>query len=139
MPAPIVPAPSTPITLAALPARPASPALSSSETPSFLAIARVPAARLGGDQRVDAGHRPADDQLLDLRGALVERGHAHVAEIALHRVIVDVAGAAVDLDGGVRTLHRRLGRVQLGHRGLERVRAPEVLEPARPPDEHARG
>src|SRR5439155_17424056 len=44
-------------------------------------------------QRVDAGHRPADDQFLDLRGALVQRGHAHVAEIALDRVVIDVAGA----------------------------------------------
>src|SRR5439155_2546581 len=140
IPAPIVPAPSTPITLAAPPARPASPALSSSETGSWEAIAREPAAGLGGgNQRVDAGHRPADDQFLDLRGALVQRGHAHVAEIALDRVVIDVAGAPVHLDGSVRALDGRLGRVQLGHRGLERVRAPAVLEPARPPYEHARG
>src|SRR5207245_10295334 len=87
MPAPIVPAPSTPITLAALPARPASPALSSSETPSLRDIARVPAARLGGDQRVDARHRPADDQLLDLRRALVQGGPTPVGEFALHRAV----------------------------------------------------
>ena len=65
----------------------------------------------------------ADDQLLDLRGALVERRHAHVAEVALDRVVVDVARAAVDLDRLVRAPHRGLGREVLGDRRLGRVRA----------------
>src|SRR5581483_7542727 len=55
MPAPIVPAPTTP--------------------------------SLGN--RVDPRERLADDQPLDLRRALVERGDAHVAERALDRVVVD--------------------------------------------------
>ena len=49
--------------------------------------------RLHGDQRVDAGRRAADDQLLDLRRALVERRHARVAEEALDREVVGVARA----------------------------------------------
>ena len=72
--------------------------------------------------RVDAGRIAADDQLLDLRGALVEGGHPGVAQVALDRVVVDVAGAAVDLDREVRALDRRLGRVELGDRGLDGVR-----------------
>ena len=83
------------------------------------------------DDRVDAGRRAADDQLLDLRRALVERRHADVAEVALDRVVVDVARAAVHLDRGVRALHRRLGRVQLGDRRLGRRRAP--LRPSAKP------
>ncbi len=37
------------------------------------------------DERVDARQRPADDQALDLRGALVQRRHPDVAEVALDR------------------------------------------------------
>ena len=65
----------------------------------------------------------ADDQLLDLRGALVERRHARVAQVALDRVVVDVAGAAVHLDRDVgalrppprwRTASRSRSRVVFG-------------------------
>ena len=66
---------------------------------------------LGGSHRVDPGRGAADDQLLDLRRALVEGGHAGVAQVALDRIVVDVARAAVDLDRQVRALDRRLGRV----------------------------
>ena len=75
-----------------------------------------------GRHRVDPGRVAADDQLLDLRGALVEGRDAGVAQVALDRVVVDVAGAAVDLDREVRALDRRLGRVELRDRGLDRVR-----------------
>ena len=81
----------------------------------------------------------ADDQLLDLRGALVEGGDAGVAQVALDRVVVDVAGAAVDLDRQVRALDRRLGRVELGDRGLHRVRLAFVLEHAGAVDQHPAG
>ena len=73
-------------------------------------------------QRVDPGRGAADDQLLDLRGALVQRGDAGVAQVALDRVVVDVAGAAVDLDRQVRALDRGLRGKELGARGLGRVR-----------------
>src|SRR3954447_2706556 len=91
MPAPIVPAPTTPMV----------PATGASAT-------------LLGDQRVDPGRGAADDQLLDLGRPFMQRGHAYVAEIALHRVVVHVARAAVHLDRGVRTPLRRLGGVVLG-------------------------
>src|SRR5215212_696597 len=112
MPAPIVPAPRTPTTPGAT--------------------------RLGGDERVEPRLGSPDDELLDLRGALVERGHAHVAEVALDGMVVDVARAAVDLDRLMGAVLRGLGRVELGDRGL-RGRGPAfVLEEPGAPDEHPR-
>src|SRR3954447_19779412 len=46
-------------------------------------------------------HRPADQDLLDLRGALVEPEEARVAIEMLDRVVRHVAGAAEDLHGPV--------------------------------------
>src|SRR4051812_1857269 len=108
MPAPMVPAPTTPTLMRA------------------------------SCERVDAGQRSADDQPLDLRGALVERGDAHVAERALDGMVVDVAGAAVDLDRRVGAPLRGLGRVELRDRRLGGVRLAGVLQPARAPGEQAR-
>src|SRR3954453_22002815 len=59
--------------------------------------------------RVDPSRVAADDQLLDLRGALVQGRDAGVAQVALDRVVVDVARAPVDLDRQVGGLNRRLG------------------------------
>src|SRR3954463_2813659 len=92
-----------------------------------------------GRHRVLARSGAADDQLLDLRGALVERGHAGVAQVALDRVVVDVAGAAVDLNRQVRALDRRLGRVELRYRRLGRVRLLFVLQQAGAEDQHPAG
>src|SRR3954469_13831612 len=92
-----------------------------------------------GRHRVLARRGAADDQLLDLRGALVEGGDAGVAQVALDWVVVDVAGAAVDLDRQVRALDRRLGRVELRHRGLGRVRLLFVLQQAGTEDQHPAG
>src|SRR5215212_10173234 len=94
---------------------------------------------LQGEHRVDPGRGAADDQLLDLRGALVEGGDAGVAQVALDRVVVDVAGAAVDLDRQVRAFDRGLGRVELRHRGLGRVRLLFVLQEAGAEDQHPAG
>src|ERR1700674_3392338 len=113
MPAPIVPAPTAPITSAALRTWSALPG-SSSLKGSSSAMDRFGARASGGHERVDPRHRPSDDQLLDLRGPLVEGGDAHVSEVALDRVVVDVPSAAMNLDRRVRALHRRLGRMQLG-------------------------
>ena len=66
---------------------------------------RSPRRRRSGTQRVDAGLRAPDDQLLDLRRALVQRRDAHVAEVALDGVVVDVARAAVHLDRLVGAPH----------------------------------
>src|SRR5579872_3186679 len=144
MPAPIVPAPTTPTTSAALAAGPdAAPALSSSFTGRSVTSGPLLAARRWGrsrrHERADSGERAPDDQFLDLRGALVERRNTRVAVVALHRVVVHVARAAVDLDREVRALKRGLRRVELRDRGLERVRKPLVLQPAGAPDEHPRG
>src|SRR4051794_26911663 len=92
-----------------------------------------------GRHRVLAGGGPADDQLLDLRGPLVQRGDAGVPQVALDRVVVDVAGAAMDLDRQVRALDRRLGRVELRDRGLGRVRLLFVLQQAGAEDQHPAG
>src|SRR5687768_14791452 len=48
---------------------------------------------------------PRDDQLLDLRGALVDMGDLGVAKIALHLVLLDEAVAAVNLNGVGGHLH----------------------------------
>src|SRR5437588_1093903 len=53
-------------------------------------------------ERVLAREGAADDELLDLAGPLVQRGHAGVPQVLPHRVLVDVAVAAVHLDRGVR-------------------------------------
>src|ERR671938_310549 len=62
---------------------------------------------------VGTGERSPDDQLLDLARAFVERRHARVAEVLADRVLVYIAVAAVDLDGGVRGTDGRLARVVL--------------------------
>src|SRR4051812_49173528 len=76
-------------------------------------VSTLPAISLQRRHRVDSGGGPADDHLLDLRSALVQRRDAGVAQVALDRVVVDVAGAAVDLNRQVGALDRGLGRIQL--------------------------
>ena len=88
MPEPIVPAPTTPITRAE----------------RAVAVGCSGTLCSGGDERVDARHTPPNDQLLDLRGTLVEGRDARVTEVALDRMIVDVARAAVYLDREIRAL-----------------------------------
>src|ERR1700739_4574612 len=61
-------------------------------------------------------HRPGDDEPLDLVRALVDLRDLGVAHHPLHRIFLDVAVAAEDLDGLDRDLHRRVGAEQLGHR-----------------------
>src|SRR4029079_7313064 len=62
-------------------------------------------------QRVDAAtggsacrlqQLPGDDQALDLTGPLVDGLHARIAHVPLHRELVDVAVAAVELHSLVR-------------------------------------
>ena len=94
---------------------------------------------VGRDHRVDPGRVPPDDQLVDLGGALVQRGDPGVAEVALDRVVVDVAGSAVHLDGCVGALDGGLGRVVLRDRGLDRVADAAVLELAGAVDQQPGG
>src|SRR5262249_10247863 len=56
---------------------------------------------------------PRDDQPVDLARALVDLGDPRVAKVALDRVLLGVAVAAVDLE--------RLGRDALGHLGGEEL------------------
>src|SRR6266540_1692297 len=49
-------------------------------------------------KRTNPQKLPAQDQLLDLRRALVQREADGVAEVALHRVLGQVADAAVQRD-----------------------------------------
>src|SRR3970282_456135 len=56
-----------------------------------------------------------DDELLDLRGALVGLGDLRVPEVPLDLVLLDEAIAAVDLHGVRRHAHGHLGREELGH------------------------
>src|SRR3569833_3042997 len=83
-----------------------------------------PTARSRTTPHRQSGDRAADDQALDLRRALEDGEDLAVPVPALLRVLAGVAVAAQDLDGLLRDLHRRLARVQLGHRAFRVV---EVL------------
>src|SRR3712207_680812 len=85
----------------------------------------------GGLEGVDPCEGPPDDELLDLRGALVQRGNAGVAEVLPARVLVDVAVAAVGLDAVVGRAHRGLRREELGLGGRQRVVLAAALEVGR--------
>src|SRR5262245_58947597 len=68
------------------------------------------------EECADAGFRAADEQFLDLAGALVERHDAGITQVLLHRILVDVAVAAEDLDGVVGRPDRCLAGEVLGLR-----------------------
>ena len=61
---------------------------------------------------------PRDHQPLDLAGAFADGAELDVAVELLHRIVLDEAVAAVNLDGLVRDAHGGLGREQLGHGGF---------------------
>src|SRR5690606_24329970 len=65
--------------------------------------------RCRSDEGADAGERAADDEFLDLAGALVQGGDTGVPQVLAGRVLVDVAVAAEDLHGVVGGAHGRLG------------------------------
>src|SRR5712692_3208251 len=79
-----------------------------------------------------------DDELLDLRGALVDLGDLRVPEVPLDLVLLDEAVAAVDLHGVRRDAHGHLGGEELGHRRLGPEGLAPVLEERRAQREQAR-
>src|SRR5215813_12561013 len=85
--------------------------------------------------RLTAEKVSGDDELLDLRGPLVELGDLGVAEVPLHGVFRDEAVAAVDLDGVRGHTHGHLGGEELGHGRLGPVGQLAVLQESRPPRE----
>ena len=102
------------------------------------ARAHGPGADDADDHRAPAGTSAlmpvtdaADDELLDLRGALVERRHARVAEEALDRDGRRRSPSRRGPGSPVRAPDRGLGREELGDRRLGRRRAPGVLQRAR--------
>src|SRR5262245_60458934 len=86
-----------------------------------------------------SGQLTADDQPLDLAGALVDLAHARVAVQLLDREVLEVAVAAVDLDGLRAHPLGHLGGVELGHRRLAPVGAARVLEEGGVPGHLPRG
>src|SRR3954469_23894889 len=80
-----------------------------------------------------AGERAADEQLLHLRGAFVERGYPGVAEQLADDELVDVAVAAVHLNGVVGGAHTDLRGVVLRLRCGQRVLLTARLEVGDPP------
>src|SRR3954447_26007014 len=68
----------------------------------------------------------ADDPLLDLAGALEDRGQPGIAPVPLDLPLGGVAVAAVQLHGLVRHPHGHLGRLQLHHRRLPLAGQPLV-------------
>src|SRR5688572_8868353 len=71
-------------------------------------------------------HLAANDQPLDLAGALVDLGDLSVAIMTFYRIILDVAVAAMDLNGLIGHEHRDLGGEELGHGGLFVDRSPLI-------------
>src|SRR6201999_3675250 len=72
--------------------------------------------------------RPRDHHLLHLVGALADRQDLGVAVEAADRVLLDVAVAAVDLDGLLGAAHGQPAGLQLRLRGGHREVAAGVLE-----------
>src|SRR6266511_6082101 len=72
-------------------------------------------------ERVLAGERASDDELLDLAGAFVQGRDAGVAQVLPDGVLVDVAVPTVDLHGRVRRPNGDLAREVLGHRRVQSV------------------
>src|SRR6266581_4037456 len=70
-----------------------------------------------------------DHHLLDLVGALADREDLGVAVEAAHRILLDVAVAAVDLHGLLRAAHGQAPGLQLGLGGREGEVASGVLLP----------
>src|SRR6185436_8065243 len=68
------------------------------------------------------GERSRDEQPLDLARAFVDLRDARVAVVALHRVVLDVAVAAMDLDRFRADPFGELGGEKLRLRGLGEAR-----------------
>src|ERR1700742_4057808 len=83
--------------------------------------------------------RPCDDHLLDLVGALADGQDLRVAVEAADRILLDVAVAAVDLDGLVGRLDGQAAGLQLGLRGGQTEGLARVLEHGGLVDEQPRG
>src|SRR4051794_12476398 len=77
-------------------------------------------------QRAAGEETVADDPLLDLAGALEDRGQPGVAPVPLDLPLGGVAVAAVQLHGLVGHPHGHLGGLELHHRGLLLARQAEV-------------
>src|SRR4051795_12892647 len=102
--------------------QPAGPPIDMSPpSASTLAGRRLFQRRVISGESGHAGEGAADEQLLYLRCAFVERGHPGVAEQLADDELVDVAVAAVHLDGVVGRADTDLGGVVLGLRGGKRV------------------
>ena len=76
--------------------------------------------------------RPGDHHLLDLVGALADGEDLRVAVEAAHRVLLDVAVAAVDLHGLLGAAHRQAAGLELGLGGGQREVPARVLRAAPP-------
>src|SRR5687767_9455685 len=82
-----------------------------------------------------AGDRAADDELLDLLGALEDVHDLGVAVEALHGVLAHVAVAAQDLDRALRHPGGGAAGLELAHRALGVGVAAVVGEPRGAPHE----
>jgi hypothetical protein len=83
--------------------------------------------------------RPRDHHLLDLVGSLADRQDLRVAVEAADGIFLDVAVAAVDLDGFLGGADREAAGLELCLRGGEAEVALLVLEPRRLVGQQARG
>src|SRR4051794_28065169 len=94
----------------------------------------------GGSDDLVAGDRAADDQPLNLRGALEDRVDLGVAVHALDRELARVAVAPEDLDRPLSRPDRDLAGLELAHRALGGLElAAGAAHPRRAPDQQTGG
>src|SRR6185312_8562319 len=80
-----------------------------------------------------------DDEAHDLVGAFEDPVDAQIAEVALDRIVLDVAVAAMELQRLVADPEAGIGREALGHRAAHRrVRLPGIERRSRAPHHEAR-
>src|SRR4051794_16421881 len=101
--------------------------------------ARRSVARLIAPPEPLRAQRAGDHHLLYLVGALADREDLRVPVEAADRVLLDVAVAAVDLDGLVGRAYGQAARLELGLRRRQPERAAAVLEHGGLVDEQPRG
>src|SRR5262245_30691873 len=107
---------------------------------SALASPCLRASGAAGTSRLELRQQmTGDDELLDLRRALVDLRDLGVAEVSLDLVLLDEAVAAVDLHRVRGHPHGGVRGKQFGHRRLGSMGPSLVLEGGGPQREQARG
>src|SRR4051794_17596025 len=106
---------------------PPSPAMTDSPPSAKAIVAACAGAGAVASASALSAESPSDDHLLHLIGPLSDGEDLGVAVEAAHRVLLDVAVAAVDLHRLLARAHGEPAGLELGLRGREREIATGVL------------